>query len=57
MGLGKTLTMIALVLRHREFVREGKATEDFAGRNDSSQESEEEKEEEKWHQKKNYVGG
>ncbi|ROT68362.1 Transcription termination factor 2 [Penaeus vannamei] len=29
MGLGKTLTMISLVLRHRELIREGVIAEDF----------------------------
>ena len=29
MGLGKTLTMLALILRHRELVAEGEIQDDF----------------------------
>nr|XP_045623024.1 transcription termination factor 2-like isoform X1 [Procambarus clarkii] len=44
MGLGKTLTMIALILRHKELVKEGAIAEDFSSLRESDQESEDDDE-------------
>lgn len=48
MGLGKTLTMISLVLRHRELIREGVIAEDFSSLQESDHEGVESQEEEGW---------
>ncbi|XP_037776310.1 transcription termination factor 2-like [Penaeus monodon] len=48
MGLGKTLTMISLVLRHRELVREGVIAEDFSSLQESDHEGGESQEEDGW---------
>lgn len=42
MGLGKTLTMISLMLRHRELVEAGVISEDFSSLKEEDREGEEE---------------
>lgn len=46
MGLGKTLTMISLLLRHQELVKEGVIAEDFSALHESDHEGGDSQEEE-----------
>ncbi|XP_071522203.1 uncharacterized protein [Panulirus ornatus] len=55
MGLGKTLTMISLMLRHRELVKDGTISEDFSSLKGSDHESGDDdcQDNDGWIQKKN----
>lgn len=55
MGLGKTLTMISLMLRHRELVKDGTISEDFSSLKGSDHESgdDDDQDSDGWIQKKN----
>lgn len=55
MGLGKTLTIISLLMRHRELVEDGTITEDFSSLKKDEEDSdndEKEEEESAWIQRK-----
>lgn len=55
MGLGKTLTIISLLMRHRELVEDGTVTEDFSSLKKDEEESDndgKEEEDSAWIQRK-----